>query len=95
VPCVLSTHRRDGHGSADVLGEPTFFRLALLGSLAFGLDARQQRTDPELENVVPAKGIRTDTEVPINAAIDYLLSRDDVDTSRIVIYGGGENGATS
>jgi hypothetical protein len=37
-------------------------------------------------------GFRTDTEVPINAAIDYLLSRSDVDTSRIVIYGGGENG---
>jgi hypothetical protein len=42
----------------------------------------------------PFNGIdfRTDTEVPINAAIDYLLSRIDVDTSRIVIYGGGENG---
>lgn len=42
----------------------------------------------------PFKGIafRTDTEVPINATIDYLLSRGDVDASRIVIYGGGENG---
>jgi hypothetical protein len=35
---------------------------------------------------------RPDTEVPVKAVIDYLYSRNDVDTSRIAVYGGGETG---
>ena len=35
---------------------------------------------------------RPDTEVGVGAAIDYLLSRADVDPDGVVVYGGGEPG---
>jgi len=43
---------------------------------------------------MPFEGVyfRVDTEAPVRAVVDYLLSRNDVDTSRIAIYGGGEGG---
>ncbi|HVW40973.1 MAG TPA: hypothetical protein VHC18_06460 [Amycolatopsis sp.] len=35
---------------------------------------------------------RADTEVSVGAAVDYLLSRSDVDPDAVVVYGGGEPG---